>query len=162
MVGVDHGLRGAQPHAEAGRLEQLQAFNGLGPTAGAAVGVVVLRPAAVQADLNDQVVVRDFSQTRFPFRTAFASPARRALRRLVNAPCVFQRYVEKAYDVRAVVIGERIFACRIDSQASRKAEVDWRVYDNAKVAWQQMRLRPKNRRLRMIWQGPRQRGMRAE
>ena len=69
---------------------------------------------------------------------ADATPAR--LRTLANSPCVFQRYVDKEYDVRAVVIGRRVFACRIDSQASPAARIDWRVYDNARVRWDRMRL----------------------
>lgn len=39
-----------------------------------------------------------------------------------------QEYVEKAYEVRVTVVGERVFACRIDSQAQgeREGKVDWR------------------------------------
>ena len=39
-----------------------------------------------------------------------------------------QEYVEKAYETRVTVVGERVFACRIDSQAQgeRAGKVDWR------------------------------------
>lgn len=87
-----------------------------------------------------RVLFRDFSRTRIRFRTVFADRRPSRLRTLVASPCVFQQYIDKAFDVRAVVIGRRVFACRIDSQASPAARVDWRVYDNARVRWDRMRL----------------------
>lgn len=100
-------------------------------------------PAVAAAFIRRQrgrALFRDFSKTQIRFRTAFAKATTRQLRRLANSPCVFQRYVEKEYDVRAVAIGGRVFACRIDSQASRAARVDWRVFDNENVRWDRMRL----------------------
>lgn len=44
-------------------------------------------------------------------------------------PLLLQNYIEKQYEVRYTVVGERHFACRIDSQASQKAALDWRRYD---------------------------------
>ena len=49
------------------------------------------------------------------------------------APVYVQPYVDKAFEVRAYVIGERVLACSIDSQASEKTRIDWRHYDLAKV-----------------------------
>lgn len=60
--------------------------------------------------------------------------------RVRPSPCIFQHYVEKAFEVRAVRVGRRVFACKIDSQASPQAAVDWRVYDNANVAWSRIEL----------------------
>lgn len=42
------------------------------------------------------------------------------------APVIYQREVRKAYDVRATVIGDRIFAAAIHSQDHSDTEVDWR------------------------------------
>ncbi len=39
---------------------------------------------------------------------------------------MFQEYIEKAYEVRVTVIGNRVFSARIDSQVSPSAQVDWR------------------------------------
>lgn len=41
-------------------------------------------------------------------------------------PAIYQRRVEKAFDLRVTVVGERLFACRIDSQDSEQGVVDWR------------------------------------
>lgn len=48
---------------------------------------------------------------------------------LKNAPCLFQEYVEKAYEMRVHVIGAHVLACKIESQNSVKTSVDWRNYD---------------------------------
>lgn len=86
-----------------------------------------------------RVLCKELSHTAVSLRPAFVRVGD-PLRGLGHAPVGFQRYVDKAYDVRAVVVGRRIFACRIDSQASPRARVDWRVYDNANVRWELMRL----------------------
>lgn len=44
-------------------------------------------------------------------------------------PIFVQEYIEKAYEVRYTVIGDRHFVCRIDSQSSPVSAVDWRRYD---------------------------------
>lgn len=42
------------------------------------------------------------------------------------APCFFQEYVEKAYELRITVVGKKIFAAEIHSQKMEKTKVDWR------------------------------------
>lgn len=44
-------------------------------------------------------------------------------------PLVFQRYIEKQFEVRYTVVGKEHFVCKIDSQKSKKANEDWRRYD---------------------------------
>ena len=41
-------------------------------------------------------------------------------------PYFFQELVPKEYDVRVTVIGDQVFAARIDSQDSQDAKIDWR------------------------------------
>lgn len=48
---------------------------------------------------------------------------------LKGCPCLFQRYVQKQFELRVHVIGDTVLACRIDSQESDKTRVDWRDYD---------------------------------
>lgn len=47
------------------------------------------------------------------------------------APVCVQAYVEKDFELRVTIVGECIFACRIDSQISDQTRVDWRRYDPA-------------------------------
>ncbi len=44
-------------------------------------------------------------------------------------PCVFQEYVEKKVEVRVTVVGQKVFAAEIHSQASERTRDDWRKYD---------------------------------
>jgi hypothetical protein len=46
------------------------------------------------------------------------------------APIILQREIEKAYDVRATVVGHRVFAATIDSQQKAETTVDWRRGSN--------------------------------
>jgi glutathione synthase/RimK-type ligase-like ATP-grasp enzyme len=43
------------------------------------------------------------------------------------AHTTFQPYIEKAAELRCVVIGERIFTARINSQANEDTRIDWRA-----------------------------------
>jgi len=42
------------------------------------------------------------------------------------APICLQEYIEKKFELRITIVGERIFGCRIDSQQCPKARIDWR------------------------------------
>ncbi|MDP3729356.1 MAG: hypothetical protein Q8R26_01185 [bacterium] len=48
---------------------------------------------------------------------------------LMICPGIFQEYIEKKYELRITVVGEKVFATKIDSQKSKKSSVDWRRYD---------------------------------
>ncbi len=48
---------------------------------------------------------------------------------LKNTPVHIQKYVEKDYEIRLTVIGSLFFACKINSQLSKRTTVDWRRYD---------------------------------
>jgi len=52
---------------------------------------------------------------------------------MMLCPGIFQPYIEKEYEVRVTVVGNKLFATRIDSQASLRSTVDWRRYDFDKV-----------------------------
>lgn len=47
------------------------------------------------------------------------------------SPMIFQAYVEKKFELRVTVVGERIFAAEIHSQATNHTRYDWRKYDHA-------------------------------
>jgi glutathione synthase/RimK-type ligase-like ATP-grasp enzyme len=48
---------------------------------------------------------------------------------LRHAPVTFQPYVNKRSEIRVTVIGERVHAVEIDSQATYRTRVDWRNFD---------------------------------
>lgn len=43
-----------------------------------------------------------------------------------NTGGIFQEYVEKKYEIRVTIIGKKLFAAKIDSQAEPSARIDWR------------------------------------
>jgi hypothetical protein len=45
------------------------------------------------------------------------------------APVTFQQEIDKAFELRVTVVGERVFAARIDSQQNMRTRSDWRRYD---------------------------------
>jgi glutathione synthase/RimK-type ligase-like ATP-grasp enzyme len=42
------------------------------------------------------------------------------------APVCLQQYINKKFELRITVVGEKIFACRLNSQQSSKTKIDWR------------------------------------
>ncbi len=46
-------------------------------------------------------------------------------------PIILQDYISKKFEVRYTVVGKEHFVCKIDSQLSKIANVDWRRYDLA-------------------------------
>jgi len=48
---------------------------------------------------------------------------------LAISPSIFQSYIEKQYELRIMVVGQKVFAARIYSQDSGISHVDWRRYD---------------------------------
>ena len=42
------------------------------------------------------------------------------------APCIFQKYIDKHYELRITVVGDNIFPVKIYSQENPNAKLDWR------------------------------------
>jgi len=62
---------------------------------------------------------------RLPLTTIL--PRGHALDSVARAPSIFQPYIEKAFELRCVVMGERIFTVKMDSQAHESTRKDWRA-----------------------------------
>ena len=45
---------------------------------------------------------------------------------LALAPGIFQEFVEKAFELRVTVVGEEMFAARVNSNYSEESRIDWR------------------------------------
>ena len=46
-------------------------------------------------------------------------------------PVCLQEYVDKEFELRITVVGQQVFACRIDSQNTQQTRIDWRRYDSS-------------------------------
>lgn len=53
-------------------------------------------------------------------------------------PIFLQEYIEKKYEVRYTVVGDEHFVCKIDSQKSEIAKIDWRRYDLSNTPHEQI------------------------
>jgi glutathione synthase/RimK-type ligase-like ATP-grasp enzyme len=73
------------------------------------------------------VGVTDEHGYRLPLTTTL--PPGHSLESVALAPTMLQPYVDKAFELRCVVIGERIFSAKMDSQADEKSRIDWRGGD---------------------------------
>ncbi|MNE53265.1 Ribosomal protein S6--L-glutamate ligase [compost metagenome] len=41
-------------------------------------------------------------------------------------PCIYQELIEKEFEVRVTVVGEKVFSASIDSQSDNDTKIDWR------------------------------------
>src|SRR5829696_8980337 len=73
------------------------------------------------------VRANDGQADRLPLTTTL--PRGHALDSVALAPTIFQPYVEKAYELRCVVMGDTIFAAKLNSQAKESTRKDWRAGD---------------------------------
>jgi hypothetical protein len=71
------------------------------------------------------VGVTDEHGYRLPFTTTL--PVGHPLDSVALAPNMFQPYIEKAFELRCVVIGDRLFCASINSQADDITRKDWRA-----------------------------------
>lgn len=51
------------------------------------------------------------------------------IKRVKNCPVILQPYIEKLFELRITVVGDKVFPCAISSQNSRRTLEDWRRYD---------------------------------
>ena len=61
---------------------------------------------------------------------------------LSACPVIYQRYVEKAFELRVTVVGDEVFAARIYSQESDGGTIDWRHALSASIRYEVHELDP--------------------
>lgn len=55
-------------------------------------------------------------------------------------PMVFQKHIEKEYDIRVIVVGSDVFATAIESQSHEETKTDWRLSDCYKIPLRQYKI----------------------
>lgn len=86
-----------------------------------------------QANSRD-IIVKPISQTRVTYNEnsafIFTNQVSQNLMEQIEdfdlTPCIFQKNIPKDYEIRATVVGERVFAAAVHSQADNETKVDWR------------------------------------
>lgn len=81
-------------------------------------------PSSIAKPLREALLEGD--EERVIFTTRVERAAKRDARSFAAAPIILQREIGKLADVRVTVVGERVFAAAIYSQADESTAVDWR------------------------------------
>ena len=91
----------------------------------ATVGDIVYKPMSA-SDLGASEVSADERLAGMMPTTIIDDETQALLAAVAELPCLFQAYVDKQYEVRATVIGDRVFAARLDSQDDERTRIDSR------------------------------------
>jgi glutathione synthase/RimK-type ligase-like ATP-grasp enzyme len=76
--------------------------------------------------VGGQLLAANAEEQYVVYTTLLTADDLRSDEALSACPAIYQRSIEKAYDLRVTVVGERLFACRIDAQGCAEGAVDWR------------------------------------
>lgn len=68
----------------------------------------------------------DKSSGKFIFTNRVSDYHLTNLDSIILAPCQFQEFIDKAFDIRVTVIGRKLFAVAIHSQIYEESQIDWR------------------------------------
>lgn len=70
------------------------------------------------------------------YTSIFKPRPQEELQSIRSCPIVLQQFIEKEYEIRATVVGDKVFSASIDtSNASETAKIDWRHYDWANTPY---------------------------
>jgi glutathione synthase/RimK-type ligase-like ATP-grasp enzyme len=72
-------------------------------------------------------------QITYIFTNSLDNIALSDLEDLKLAPCIFQTFVEKQFEVRLNVVGEQVLAAKIYSSELSEASIDWRTVDHTRL-----------------------------
>lgn len=80
--------------------------------------------------VGGEAVIKLLASSPLPNRVIYTNKldqaALRDLDRLKYAPAIVQKMVPKAYELRITIVGDQLFAARIDSQSDPETSLDWR------------------------------------
>lgn len=82
-------------------------------------GTIIVKPMA-------QTRVNDTEAPRFVFTNLLTQKHIDNLDMFSLTPSIYQREIKKDYEVRVTVVGRKVFAAKVDSQANSKTRIDWR------------------------------------
>jgi glutathione synthase/RimK-type ligase-like ATP-grasp enzyme len=85
-------------------------------------------------DNNKQIIIKPLSQTKiesadvpkFIFTNKVTENQIDNLEKFDLTPCIFQREIQKDYEIRVTVVGDKIFSAAVDSQSETETKIDWR------------------------------------
>jgi len=84
------------------------------------------RGRVVVKALSSFAIYDEAGREQVMFTSALPAEALDQLDQLALAPMTFQEHLDKAVELRVTLIGGRVFAAAVDSQALERSRVDWR------------------------------------
>ncbi len=83
---------------------------------------------------NGNIIIKPMAQTRidnketpsFIFTNKLKQEQIDHLEEFDLTPCIYQKEIEKEFEIRVTVVGKKIFAAAIDSQSDEETKIDWR------------------------------------
>ena len=98
------------------------------------IGDVVLKPIVSETVWDE---VNDFQWNFFTQKTDIEDLSNAPDEAFSQTVSFAQEYVEKAFELRVTVVGDKLFACRIDSQAQDEdtGKIDWRQGYGHGIKW---------------------------
>ncbi|MEO6670710.1 MAG: hypothetical protein ABIN36_14610 [Ferruginibacter sp.] len=85
---------------------------------------------------GNRLLIREFSTPPFSFPPVPLNITKISFENFSGSPSCFQKYVDKQYELRVVILFDKVYPCKIHSQNSELAKNDWRVYDDENVKWE--------------------------
>jgi len=76
--------------------------------------------------VGGQVVARSVDEQHLVYTTLLEEADLLDDGALAACPAMYQRLVEKAFELRVTVVGDQLFTCHIDSQSAPDGTIDWR------------------------------------
>lgn len=70
--------------------------------------------------------VRETTESYISVYTSLVTLSPQVEKSISVVPCLFQEYIDKAYELRINVVGDQVFAARIFSQEQADTRIDWR------------------------------------
>ncbi|MDW3190973.1 MAG: hypothetical protein R8G66_01375 [Cytophagales bacterium] len=89
---------------------------------------VVLKSQSTPSLAMEEVAVDDQVVTQGLQTTILTDDHYENIESVREIPCYFQAYIEKQFELRVTVIGNHVFAAKINSQDSEQTKVDFRDY----------------------------------
>ncbi len=83
---------------------------------------------------NKQIIIKPLSQTKienadspkFIFTNRVTENQINNLEKFDLTPCIFQKEIQKDYEIRVTVVGDKVFSAAVDSQSETETKIDWR------------------------------------
>jgi len=84
--------------------------------------------------------IDDGDSPRLIFTSELTKKDMSSLDRIKYCPTFFQKKIDKSFDIRVTIVGDKVFSARIESQAFDETKIDWRKGENISIQYKRLHL----------------------